>query len=161
MMERGATLPPACPLRPARSDVMTACSSYAAPGQRGINTLRFLAYVGRNEAHRSALHELRALIHERVLSASCLGFGPRFQHSTGQAYKGGPNSGVFLQITCQDAKDIAVPGHAYSFGVVKDAQARGDFEAMVERGRRALRVHLKDTDRGLTGLRDAMEAALR
>ncbi len=123
--------------------------------------IALLAYVERNEAHLRALEELRALIHERTLSASCLGFGPRFQHSTGQAYKGGPNSGVFLQITCQDAKDIGVPGHAYSFGVVKDAQARGDFEAMVERGRRALRVHLQDADKGLAGLRDAMESALR
>ena len=73
----------------------------------------------------------------------------------------GLNSGVFLQITSQEAKDIAVPGHAYSFGVVKDAQGRGNFEAIVERGRRAMRVHLKNTERGLAGLRDAMEAALR
>jgi len=123
--------------------------------------IALLAYLERNEAHRRALDELRALIHERTLSASCLGFGPRFQHSTGQAYKGGPNSGVFLQITCRDAKDIAVPGHAYSFGVVKDAQGRGDFEAMVERGRRTLRVHLKDAEKGLADLREAMEAALR
>jgi transaldolase / glucose-6-phosphate isomerase len=131
-----------------------------ADARRG-DYFALLAYVERNEAHRRALDELRALIHERTLSASCLGFGPRFQHSTGQAYKGGPNSGVFLQITCHDAKDIAVPGHAYSFGVVKEAQARGDFDAMVESGRRALRVHLKDAESGLAGLRDAMEAALR
>jgi transaldolase / glucose-6-phosphate isomerase len=131
-----------------------------ADARRG-DYIALLAYVERNEAHRRALNELRALIHERTLSASCLGFGPRFQHSTGQAYKGGPNSGVFLQITCHDAKDIAVPGHAYSFGVVKETQARGDFDAMVEKGRRALRVHLNDAQTGLAGLRDAMEAALR
>ncbi len=123
--------------------------------------MALLAYVERNEAHRRLLNELRALIHERTLSASCLGFGPRFQHSTGQAYKGGPNSGVFLQITCHEAKDIAVPGHGYSFGVVEAAQARGDFDAMIEKGRRALRVHLSDVETGLAGLRDAMEAALR
>ncbi len=131
-----------------------------ADAKRG-DYIGFLAYVERNEAHGRALNELRALVHERTLSASCLGFGPRFQHSTGQAYKGGPNSGVFLQITCQEAKDIAVPGHAYSFGVVEAAQARGDFDAMVERGRRALRVHVRDVETGLAGLRDAMEAALR
>ena len=74
--------------------------------------------------------------------ATCVGFGPRFLHSTGQAYKGGPNSGVFLQITCDDAADLPVPGARYSFGVVKAAQARGDFQVLVERGRRALRVHL-------------------
>ena len=74
--------------------------------------------------------------------ATCLGFGPRFLHSTGQAYKGGPNSGVFLQVTCDDAKDLPVPGQKYTFGVVKAAQARGDFQVLAERERRALRVHL-------------------
>ena len=131
----------------------------AADAKKG-DYVALLAYVERNEAHTKLLNELRALIHGRTLAASCLGFGPRFQHSTGQAYKGGPNSGVFLQITCDDAQDIAVPGHAYSFGVVKAAQARGDFDAMVEKGRRALRIHLKDVQSGLADLRDAMEAAL-
>ena len=75
--------------------------------------------------------------------ATCAEFGPRFLHSTGQAYKGGPDSGVFLQITADDAKDLAVPGQKASFGVIKAAQARGDFDVLTERGRRALRVHLK------------------
>ena len=82
--------------------------------------------------------------------ATCLGFGPRFLHSTGQAYKGGPNTGVFLQITCDDAVDLPVPGQKYTFGIVKAAQARGDFQVLAERGRRALRVHLgKDLEGGL------------
>src|SRR3978361_1893777 len=75
--------------------------------------------------------------------ATCAEFGPRFLHSTGQAYKGGPDSGVFLQITADDAKDLDIPGHKASFGVIKAAQARGDFGVLTERGRRALRVHLK------------------
>jgi hypothetical protein len=70
------------------------------------------------------------------------GFGPRFLHSTGQAYKGGPNSGVFLQITCDEAVDLKVPGQTYTFGIVKAAQARGDFDVLASRGRRVLRVHL-------------------
>ena len=78
------------------------------------------------------------MIRDRTRAATCLGFGPRFLHSTGQAYKGGPNSGVFLQITCDDAADLPVPGQAYTFGVVKAAQARGDFDVLAERGRRAL-----------------------
>jgi transaldolase / glucose-6-phosphate isomerase len=131
-----------------------------ADADRG-DYLALLAYIARNDAHIHALSKLRALIHDRTLAASCIGFGPRFQHSTGQAYKGGPNSGVFLQITCDDPNDIPVPGHTYSFGVVKAAQAGGDFEAMVERGRRALRVHLKDVEMGLADLREAMEAALQ
>jgi transaldolase/glucose-6-phosphate isomerase len=93
--------------------------------------------------------------------ATCLGFGPRFLHSTGQAYKGGPNSGVFLQVTCDDATDLPVPEQAYTFGVVKAAQARGDFQVLVERNRRALRVHLgSDVSAGLAALRAAMEQAL-
>ena len=113
--------------------------------------MALLAYIERNAAHTRALTAMRARIRDKTRAATCLGFGPRFQHSTGQAYKGGPNSGVFLQITCDDPADIDVPGHSYSFGVVKAAQASGDLEVLVERGRRALRVHLKDVDAGLGG----------
>jgi transaldolase/glucose-6-phosphate isomerase len=120
-----------------------------------------LAYIERNEPHTRALTKMRTRIRDRTHAATCLGFGPRFQHSTGQAYKGGPNSGVFLQITCDDPADIDVPGHSYSFGVVKAAQARGDLAVLVERGRRALRVHLKDVGGGLTELVRAMDAALQ
>ena len=91
----------------------------------------------------------------------CLGFGPRFLHSTGQAYKGGPDSGVFIQLTCDDALDVPVPGKAYTFGVVKAAQARGDFAVLNERGRRALRVHLPaDVERRLERFAEAVDAAL-
>jgi transaldolase/glucose-6-phosphate isomerase len=88
-------------------------------------------------------------------------FGPRFLHSTGQAYKGGPNSGVFLQVTCDDRFDVPVPGQKYSFGIVKAAQARGDFQVLAERGRRALRVHLgTDVHAGLTKLQSLVNQAL-
>ena len=121
-----------------------------------------LAYVERNAAHVAILQRLRRAIRDRVKAATCLGFGPRFLHSTGQAYKGGPNSGVFLQITCEDADDLPVPGQRYSFGVVKAAQARGDFDVLAERGRRALRVHIKgDLGAGLAALASAVEEALR
>jgi transaldolase/glucose-6-phosphate isomerase len=120
-----------------------------------------LAYIQRNEANTQALTAMRARIRDKTHAATCLGFGPRFQHSTGQAYKGGPNSGVFLQITCDDPADIDVPGHSYSFGVVKAAQARGDLEVLVQRGRRAMRVHLKNVDAGLAELARAMDAALQ
>jgi len=93
--------------------------------------------------------------------ATCVEFGPRFLHSTGQAYKGGPNSGVFLQITCDDAVDVAVPGRKFTFGVVKAAQARGDLEVLTERGRRALRAHVgADVAAGLRTLQTAVMAAL-
>ncbi len=120
-----------------------------------------LAYIDRNPAHTKALQAIRQMIRDRTKAATCLGFGPRFLHSTGQAYKGGPNSGVVLQITCEDGTDLAVPGQKYSFGVVKAAQARGDFDVLAERGRRLLRVHLPaDVDGGLAALGRAIEQAL-
>ncbi|HEY1299319.1 MAG TPA: bifunctional transaldolase/phosoglucose isomerase, partial [Stellaceae bacterium] len=121
-----------------------------------------LAYIERNPAHIEAMQRMRTAIRDRLKAATCLGFGPRFLHSTGQAYKGGPNSGVFLQITCDDPHDLPVPGQKYTFGVVKAAQARGDFDVLAERGRRALRVHLKGgLDAGLAALGRAVEEALR
>ena len=119
-----------------------------------------LAYIEMNGAHAETLTSIRRSVRDRRRVATCLGFGPRFLHSTGQAYKGGPNTGVFLQITCHDAVDLQVPGRKYTFGVVKAAQARGDFEVLNERGRRALRVHFADVKTGLPALRAAVEQAL-
>jgi len=120
-----------------------------------------LGYITMNEAHEEALQTIRLAVRDNKKVATVLGFGPRFLHSTGQAYKGGPNTGVFLQITCDDAVDILVPGQKYTFGVVKAAQARGDFAVLAQRGRRALRVHLgKDVARGLATLTDAVNQAL-
>ncbi len=118
------------------------------------------AYLPRNAANTRSLTAIRTGIRDNTRAATCLGYGPRFQHSTGQVYQGGPNSGVFLQITCDDRDDIDVPGHAYSFGVVKAAQARGDLAVLVGRGRRALRVHLKEVEPGLAALGRALDAAL-
>ncbi|MGH7045101.1 MAG: bifunctional transaldolase/phosoglucose isomerase [Stellaceae bacterium] len=120
-----------------------------------------LAYIERDAAHIEAMQRLRRVIRDRTRAATCLGFGPRFLHSTGQAYKGGPNSGVFVQITCDDAEDLPVPGQKYTFGVVKAAQARGDFEVLAERGRRALRIHLAGAlETGLELLGRAVAEAL-
>ena len=120
-----------------------------------------LAYVEMNEAHEEQLQRIRHKVRDAKRVATCLGFGPRFLHSTGQAYKGGPNSGIFLQITCQDGDDLAVPGQTYTFGTVKAAQARGDFQVLAERGRRALRIHLgPDVAAGLTKLEAAVDEAL-
>lgn len=119
-----------------------------------------LAYLPMNSATIRVLGRIRARVLRLHGCATCLGFGPRFLHSTGQAYKGGPNSGVFLQITCDDAQDLPVPGQSYSFGVVKAAQARGDFEVLVSRQRRALRVHLGgDLTAGLAALEAAITRA--
>jgi transaldolase/glucose-6-phosphate isomerase len=120
-----------------------------------------LAYIERSDLHTARLQGIRRAIRDATRVATCLGFGPRFLHSTGQVYKGGPNSGVFVQITCDDAADLPVWGRKYSFGVVKAAQARGDFEVLAERGRRALRVHFRsDVAAGLASLEAAVNEAL-
>ncbi len=120
-----------------------------------------LGYIQMNDAHEAKLQEIRHELRDKKHVATCLGFGPRFLHSTGQAYKGGPNSGVFLQITCDDAVDLPVPEQKYTFGIVKAAQARGDFQVLAQRDRRALRVHLgKDLKAGLASLQAAIHLAL-
>ncbi len=120
-----------------------------------------LAFLEMSPAHEAELAQMRTLLREAKHVATCLGFGPRFLHSTGQAYKGGPATGVFLQITANDAADLAVPGRATTFGVVKAAQARGDLTVLAERGRRVLRIHLQsDVRAGLAVLRAALARAL-
>jgi transaldolase / glucose-6-phosphate isomerase len=120
-----------------------------------------LAYVPMFAEHEDVLQQMRHAVRDRRHVATCLGFGPRFLHSTGQAYKGGPNSGVFLQVTCEDAKDLSVPGQKYTFGIVKAAQARGDFQVLADRNRRALRVHLGgDVKADLSKLNAALSRVL-
>ena len=123
--------------------------------------IALLAYIEMNREHEHLLQGIRGELLNATRAATCLGFGPRFLHSTGQAYKGGPASGVFLQITAADSVDLAVPGQKYSFGIVKAAQAQGDLDVLHERGRRILRVHLgKDVTAGLKQLAVALTAAL-
>jgi len=121
-----------------------------------------LAYLDRNDANIAAIQNLRMAIRDSKNVATCVGFGPRFLHSTGQAYKGGPNNGVFLQITADNASDLDVPGQKTSFGVIEAAQARGDFGVLTERGRRALRLHITgDIATGLTAIAAAVQGALK
>jgi transaldolase/glucose-6-phosphate isomerase len=104
---------------------------------------------------------MRLALRDRYHAATCVEFGPRFLHSTGQAYKGGPDSGVFLQITADDGDDLPIPGHRASLAVVKNAQAHGDFDVLLERGRRALRVHLKgELAPGLAALQATFDRVL-
>jgi hypothetical protein len=120
-----------------------------------------LAYLPMTASIESRLQQTRHRIRDVTRTATSVGFGPRYLHSTGQAYKGGPNSGVFLQITANDAQDLPVPGEQYTFGIIKAAQARGDFQALTDRGRRAVRVHLENLDAGLAALDRAVAEALR
>jgi transaldolase / glucose-6-phosphate isomerase len=128
---------------------------------QGGDYFAVLGYIQMNAEHEPSLQALRHLVRNKKRVATCLGFGPRFLHSTGQAYKGGPNSGVFLQVTCDDSVELPVPGQKYTFGIVKAAQARGDFQVLADRGRRALRVHLgSNLKAGLATLQTAVQRAL-
>ena len=121
-----------------------------------------LAFLPMFPEHEAAIQEFRHQVRDKKRVATCLGFGPRFLHSTGQDYKGGPNTGVFLQLTADHADDVDIPGATYSFGVVIDAQAAGDLAVLESRGRRALRVHLgKDVGAGLKALNTAFSDALK
>ena len=121
-----------------------------------------LPFLELSPDHEAAIQALRVAIRDRLRVATSVGFGPRYLHSSGQAYKGGANTGVFVQITADDAVDVPVPGHTYTFGVVKAAQARGDLQALGQRDRRAIRVHLgRDVAAGLAALRRAVGQALR
>jgi hypothetical protein len=120
-----------------------------------------LAYLPMFPEHEAAIQIFRHKVRNAKKVATCLGFGPRFLHSTGQDYKGGPNTGVFLQITGAHAVDVAIPGQKFSFGVVMDAQAAGDLAVLEARGRRALRVHLTgDVAAGLAAINAAFDQAL-
>jgi transaldolase/glucose-6-phosphate isomerase len=157
--EKTGKLPPEQPLRIGDANLGSEIKAHLAKVKPG-DYVALLAYIEMTDANEAALQKIRTTIRDRYKVATCLGFGPRFLHSTGQAYKGGPNSGVFLQITCDDAADLPVPGQKYTFGVVKAAQARGDLEVLLERGRRALRVHLgRDVSKDLATFADAIANA--
>jgi transaldolase / glucose-6-phosphate isomerase len=148
-------------LKSQSKDLVSALKAHLGRAKAG-DYVAMLAYIDRTAAHITAMQKMRHSVRDSKKLATCLGFGPRFLHSTGQAYKGGPNSGVFLQITCSDPADLPVPGAKYTFGVVKAAQARGDFDVLADRGRRALRVHLAGgVEKGLPALAAALEQALK
>ena len=118
-------------------------------------------YVERTDAVHAIFDHIRTKVRESKQVATTLGYGPRFLHSTGQLHKGGPNSGVFIQVTCDDAEDLAIPDEPYSFGVLKSAQALGDLQSLTSRQRRVIRVHVGlDVMKSLTRLEQAIESAL-
>src|SRR5438874_3517877 len=108
-----------------------------------------LAYIQPTAENDRALNAIRLAIRDKYRVATTAGYGPRYLHSTGQLHKGGPNTGVFLQLVGDDAKDLEIPGERFSFGVLKQAQALGDFQALRNHGRRVLRVQLRDVTQGL------------
>jgi hypothetical protein len=113
-----------------------------------------LAYIQETPETEAAIREIRASLSKATHCATTNGYGPRFLHSTGQLHKGGPDSGVFIQITAPDQVDFPVPESPYTFSTLKDAQALGDFQSLIKHGRRAIRVDLgNDVNAGLEALR--------
>ena len=111
-----------------------------APG----DYVAFLNYIEELPEIYRKLQEIRTAVRDRTRCATTIGYGPRFLHSTGQLHKGGPNTGVFFQFEARDRIDFPVPGEPYSFSILKQAQALGDFRALVSRDRRILRINLGD-----------------
>src|SRR5689334_15816398 len=104
--------------------------------------IAFLNYIEETPEIDQTMRDIRSYLRDATHCATTVGFGPRFLHSTGQLHKGGPNSGVFFQLGAKDGVDFPVPGEAYSFSVLKEAQALGDFRALKARGRRVVRIDL-------------------
>jgi hypothetical protein len=108
-----------------------------------------LAFIAPTAEHDRALNAIRLAIRDKYRLATTVGYGPRYLHSTGQLHKGGPNTGVFLQLVGDDPNDLPIPGESFTFGVLKQAQALGDFQALRNHGRRVLRVQVRDVAQGL------------
>jgi hypothetical protein len=139
------------------SDWARAFVALFKPGDYGA----VLAYLHRTDRAHAALERLRGAIGTATRAATTLGYGPRFLHSTGQLHKGGPATGVFLQITVEDG-DEPIPGESFSFRTLRDAQAAGDLEVLADHGLRAVRIHVGgDTAAGLAALAEAFEAAAK
>jgi transaldolase / glucose-6-phosphate isomerase len=128
-----------------------------APG----DYIAILAYLTEETATDVILENIRSKLQSKFKIATTMGYGPRYLHSTGQLHKGGPNTGIFLQLTTDTTEDMKVPGRSYTFGVLRQAQAQGDLEALNQHGRRAIRIHLSGNQgRALLQFKNAMDAAL-
>jgi glucose-6-phosphate isomerase len=139
------------------TDVLRAHLKKAKPG----DYLALLDYFEESPEIEAGVQDIRHYLRAATRCATTTGYGPRFLHSTGQLHKGGSNTGIFIQCTAADAVDLPIPGENYSFSILKQAQALGDFSALVTHGRRAIRVHLgKNVPGGLKRLRESIIVAL-
>jgi len=123
--------------------------------------IAMLDYIRETDKNEALIQAIRAHLRDALRVATTTGYGPRFLHSTGQLHKGGDSSGVFIQITADDLKDVPIVGEPFTFGVLKQAQALGDFQSLASRDRRAIRVHLgADVAAGLKTLLEIVKTAL-
>jgi transaldolase/glucose-6-phosphate isomerase len=141
-------------------ELQAALAHFMSPAEKG-DYFALMAYVMEQPATEKRLQRLRALIRDHLRSATTLGYGPRFLHSTGQLHKGGPNVGRFLQLTADDERDVDIPDRPYCFGTLKQAQALGDLQALRKHDRSVIRIHLgNDVDAGLEALEQALQSAI-
>jgi glucose-6-phosphate isomerase len=146
--EKGATAP----------DMLRLFLAEARPG----DYLALMAYITENSANGKTLEDIRSILQDHLHIVTTLGYGPRFLHSTGQFHKGGPNTGLYLQLTADDVEDAPIPTAPYTFGIFKRAQALGDLQALQKHGRRVGRVHLgSNTEEGLIAIEQDLLAALQ
>jgi glucose-6-phosphate isomerase len=142
------------------STLAEAMARFLSQASRG-DYISIQAYLTENPATETALNSIRMYLRNQLHLAATLGYGPRFLHSTGQLHKGGPNTGLFIQLTADDPEDVPVPGRPYTFGLLKRAQALGDLEALRKHGRRVVRIHLgAEVNQGLAELEQAVKRAL-
>jgi transaldolase/glucose-6-phosphate isomerase len=142
------------------TDVTTALGSLFTEVKPG-DYVAFCPYIERSDKHERVLNEMRLKIRDARKCATTVGFGPRFLHSTGQEHKGGPDTGVFVQIVADSTFDLPIPGMNVGFRTLIAAQALGDFQSLDKRNRRGVRVHIKgDLERGLTNLAETIDEAL-
>ena len=158
----------------AADDVITIYGEEVAEGQSVADVLRahlarigpgdyiaFLNYIEETPETDRKFQDLRTQLRDATKCAVTIGYGPRFLHSTGQFHKGGPNTGVFFQIIANDQEDFAIPGEPYTFSILKQAQALGDFRALSKRKRRVIGIDFGDhTLRGLQRLQEMIVSVL-
>ena len=141
---------------PGRQDIDSALTEFLSAVRPG-DYVALMAYVTPNAENEAALQRLRVAIRDEHRVATTLGFGPRFLHSTGQLHKGGPDSGLYIQVTSDDAVDVPIPGQPFTFSILKQAQAQGDLQSLRDHGRRVIRLHIRgDLALGLSRLTDSV-----
>lgn len=158
--ETGEVLQKICAQRKYNSSQLAGLLAAGISFARSGDYIAIMAYLEPNEENDAILQDIRRRVRHSTTRAVTIGYGPRFLHSTGQLHKGGRENGIFLQITVDDAVDLDIPGKPYSFGVLKNAQAMGDQEALMRRKLPFVRLHINgDIPKGLSKILEAVKAA--
>jgi hypothetical protein len=141
--------------------IETGIRALLSTAQEGVDYVALLAYMPSTGEHEELFQDTRTSIRNKLRVATTFGYGPRYLHSTGQLHKGGPNKGIFIEITAEPHRDLNIPGQPFSFGTLIRAQAMGDMQSLAKHGRRAIRLHIKgDHAAGVEAIREAVKEAI-